>query len=375
MTEQGKGSVPAQAADAVLVKSEMLPGYDTVIKGYDFNDSKNGQVDYCALLDSYLTSGFQAQNFGEALSIIDEMLRYRRDDSENDEPNNEEVEPKPKKATIFMGYTSNLISSGLRETLRFLVQHKLVDCIVTTAGGVEEDVIKCLGPTYAGEFALRGEDLRKKGLNRIGNLLIPNDNYCSFEDWVTPILDKLVEEQTTKEEGCFTPSEIIERLGLEINDESSVLYWAAKNRIPIFCPALTDGSLGDMIFFHSYRNPGLKIDIARDLRAVNTMAMKADRTGMLIFGGGVIKHHICNANLMRNGADYAVYVNTSQEFDGSDAGARPDEAVSWGKIRMGARSTKIYADATLIVPLLVARAVVPYHHQQVQKGECVCCGK
>lgn len=75
---------------------------------------------------------------------------------------------------------------------------------------------------------------------------------------------------------------------------------------------------------------------------------------MIILGGGVIKHHICNANLMRNGADYAVFINTGQEFDGSDAGARPDEAVSWGKIRANAKSVKVSADATLVFPLLVA---------------------
>ena len=69
--------------------------------------------------------------------------------------------------------------------------------------------------------------------------------------------------------------------------------------------------------------------------------MNARRAGMIILGGGVIKHHIANACLMRNGAESAVYVNTAQEFDGSDAGARPDEAVSWGKIRAGADSVKV----------------------------------
>lgn len=62
---------------------------------------------------------------------------------------------------------------------------------------------------------------------------------------------------------AWTPSTIIERLGLEINDEQSICYWAAKNKIPIFCPALTDGSLGDMMYFHSFRNPGLIIDILK----------------------------------------------------------------------------------------------------------------
>jgi deoxyhypusine synthase len=76
---------------------------------------------------------------------------------------------------------------------------------------------------------------------------------------------------------------------------------------------------------------------------------------MIILGGGLVKHHTCNANLMRNGADFAVFVNTAQEFDGSDAGARPDEAISWGKVRIDAKPVKVYADATLVFPLLVAQ--------------------
>lgn len=126
-------------------------------------------------------------------------------------------------------------------------------------------------------------------------------------------------------------------------------------QIPIFSPALTDGSLGDMMYFHSFRNPGLVVDILQDLHRLNSMAVKAAHTGMIILGGGLIKHHICNANLMRNGADFAVFVNTGSEFDGSDSGARPDEAVSWGKIRPQARPVKVYADATIVFPILVAQ--------------------
>jgi len=76
----------------------------------------------------------------------------------------------------------------------------MVDYIVTTAGGIEEDFIKCLAPTYIGEFSLPGKDLREKGLNRIGNLLVPNENYCLFEDWINKILDEMVEIQNTKKE-------------------------------------------------------------------------------------------------------------------------------------------------------------------------------
>ncbi|KAF1504600.1 Deoxyhypusine synthase, partial [Eudyptula minor] len=141
---------------------------------------------------------------------------------------------------------------------------------------------------------------------------------------------------------------MIARLGKEIDNPESVCYWAQKNSIPVLSPALTDGSLGDMIFFHSYKRPGLVLDIVEDLRLINTQAIFARKTGMIILGGGLVKHHIANANLMvrgdgegtwgtprgqggltpllgpqRNGADFSVYVNTAQEFDGSDSGARP----------------------------------------------------
>ena len=235
----------------------------------------------------------------------------------------------------------------MRDTIRYLVQHRHVSVLVTTAGGLEEDLIKCLGPTYLGSFTSPGAGLRARGLNRIGNLVVPNNNYCAFEDWVMPILDKMCKEQEetklTDDPVRWTPSRVAQRLGRDINDESSVLYWAWKNDIPVFCPALTDGSLGDMLNFHTYRasTDHLRIDIVEDIRRISTISLRAKRAGMIILGGGIVKHHIANACLMRNGAESAVYINTAQEFDGSDAGARPDEAVSWGKIKAHAPSVKV----------------------------------
>lgn len=208
-----------------------------------------------------------------------------------------------------------------------------------------------------------------------GNLLVPNKNYCVFEDWVSPIIESMHEEQDTKsiewakavakagsiegddvpERFVWTPSKVIHRLGLEINNEDSVLYWAAKNDIPIFCPALTDGSVGDMLYFHSYKRPGFVLDIAEDIRRINDQAIRSHATGMIILGGGLVKHHTCNANLMRNGADFSVYVNTGHEFDGSDSGASPDEAISWGKIRITANPVKVSCDATIAFPLIVSQ--------------------
>ena len=278
------------------------------------------------------------------------------------------------RTTVFLGYTSNLVSSGLRATLRYLVQHNHVSAIVTTAGGVEEDLIKCLAPTYMCPqgFSADGATLREKGMNRIGNMIVPNSNYQKFEEWVVPILNAMFEEQeATRDrpselEGTpsgpvvWSPSSVIRRLGMEINDESSICYWAYKNNIPIFSPALTDGSFGDMLSFHTFKTSPryLDISITRDIRRINDISSKAARAGMIILGGGLVKHHIANACLWRNGADYAVYINTAQEFDGSDAGARPDEAVSWGKIKSGeegeAETVKVYAEATVVFPMIVA---------------------
>lgn len=261
--------------------------------------------------------------------------------------------------TIWLSFTSNMISSGLREAFVFLAKNKMIDVIVTSAGGVEEDFVKCLAPTYLGDFSLKGSELRDKGWNRIGNLVVPNSNYCLFEDWVQPILDKMLEEQ--KNEGTlWTPSKVVHRLGKEVNDERSLFYWCYRNNIPVFCPGITDGSLGDNMFFHSYRNPGLIVDVVADIRAVNDIAIKCNKSGIIILGGGTPKHHACNANLFRNGADFAVYINTAQEYDGCDSGAKPDEAVSWGKIRADAKPVKVTGDATILFPLVVQATFAKY---------------
>jgi deoxyhypusine synthase len=306
---------------------------------------------------------------------------------------------------IFLAYTSNLISSGLRETLRYLVQNRMVQVITSSAGGIEEDLIKCLADTHMGEhmggFGADGVALRKQGLNRIGNLIVPNENYCKFEDWMKPLLNTMHDEQDAENEirmtqyakdsqmweakeasgkphygekptfipFSWTPSTMIRRFGKEIGlycaehdrPQSSVAYWAYKNDIPTFCPSITDGSIGDMLYFHSYSRPGLQLDLTQDIRKMNDEPVNARKTGVIILGGGMVKHHTMNANLMRNGCDFCVYISTAQEFDGSDSGARPDEAKSWGKIRIDARPVKLYTEATLVLPLIVAQTFAKKH--------------
>ncbi len=320
-------SIEDRASTKKLVKSESVEG--SAISGYDFNKG----VDYAKIIKSFSTTGYQASHFSQAIKIVNKMIE--------------------EKATVFLGYTSNMVSSGLRDVFRYLVQHKKVDVVVTTAGGIEEDIMKCFGNFILGDFRASGSVLHEKGINRIGNIFVPNERYVELEAFVQPILEELWQEQE-KTGKLASPTDIIWKLGEKINDERSICYWAWKNKIRIFCPALTDGAIGANIYIFKSRHPKFVLDVAEDTKLLNDTTAGPQKTGVIILGAGIIKHSILQANIFRNGADYAVYINNAQEFDGSDAGALPDEAVSWGKIISKSQSVKVFGDATILFPLLVA---------------------
>ena len=313
----------------ILREGENLKGIP--IKGYDFDKS----INYEEIIKSFSSTGFQASHLSKAIEITKKMI--------------------DEKAFIYLGYTSNMVSSGLREIFRHLVKNKKVNVIVTTAGGIEEDIIKCLGDFILGDFKAQGKELRKRGINRIGNIFVSNSLYVKFEQFIQPILEELYAEQK-KTGRIFTPCDIVWKLGEKINNENSICYWAWKNKIRIYCPALTDGAIGDNIYFFKFKHPDFIVDIAEDAKRINDTTIGLKKSGLIILGSGVIKHHILNANMLRNGADYAVYINNAQEFDGSDAGALPDEAISWGKILPEGESIKVYGDATILFPILVAES-------------------
>ena len=302
------------------------------IKGYDFNE----KFDFNKFLKSYSNTGFQATNIGKAVEIIKAMRR--------------------EKAQVFLAYTSNMVSSGVREVIRYLAEHKFVDVLVTTAGGIEEDVIKSLKPFVLGSFEADGRSLFEKGINRTGNIFVTNDRYTYFEKHMNGVLDGVYKTQVKRKKPLCS-SEIIEIVGKSINDKGSILYWAWKNKIPVFCPALTDGAFGDMIFFMKQRKKDFYVDISEDMVRIVNLVLNAKKTGVIILGGGVAKHYTLNAQIFREGCDFAVYVNTADEFDGSDSGAKTNEAVTRGKIKANAPQVKVHGDATMIFPLIVAGLV------------------
>ncbi|EJW01207.1 deoxyhypusine synthase [Edhazardia aedis USNM 41457] len=370
-----------QSVKELADKTKSNVTFDKPVKGHKF-DKKYTLKEF---VSHYASVGFQASNLCAAINEINKMLGksdcqlkiYEPEFSFMCESDSEDVDGYDKispreikeRAKIYLGCTSNLITSGLRDTICFLAKNKMIDVFVTTAGGIEEDLIKCMKDTYLASFDIPGKLLRKNGYNRVGNLVIPNDNYCDFERWLTNILDYIVLNHTecaknfsfsccgnnNNNSKCeniiLSVSELIKIFGHKINDESSILYWCAKNQIPVFCPAITDGSIGDIFTFYSNRNR-IKLDTIKDIHEINFSTIGAPKTGAIILGSGVIKHHILNANLFRNGADYCVLLNNASEFDGSDAGATINEAVSWGKSR--GSGVKLFGDATILFPLIVA---------------------
>ncbi len=280
------------------------------------------------LLSGYSSLGFQASNLGRAVELVRRM--------------------KEDKAAVFLSYTSNLVSSGLREIIAQLVKHKLVEGIVTSTGAIEEDIMKSSHPFFVGDFEVNDSEVKGNKLNRIGNLFVPDDYYVDFEAFHMKFIEKLYAQKR-----IWAPSDYIFELGKELKDEHSILYWATKNNVPIICPGFVDGAMGDhFYFFNQGRKDKLIIDQAADVTKFYDRILAPDKIGGVILGGGIAKHHLIGAAILRDGLDYAIYVSTGTQYDGSLSGAQPKEAVSWNKLKDLRNSVAIEAEATLVFPLL-----------------------
>jgi len=281
-------------------------------------------------------AGLQASQAGKAAQIIDEVYSNRGE------------------AKIFLTFTTNLVTSGLREVFAKMCKERKVDVIITAIGSVEEDIMKTFSSFSLATFEEDDVKLHRQGRNRVGNIIIENESYVKLEKLLQPFFAKEFEKQK-KLGRMLAPHEIIHDLGAEIKDENSFVYWASKNNIPVFCPAVCDGAFGLQMYFYKQGNREFGIDASADLLPLGRIVLDAKKTAGIILGGGAAKHHAIGANLLREGFDYAVYVSTGTPYDGSLSGARTSEAVSWGKIKEGAKAVHVEADATLVFPLLATR--------------------
>lgn len=320
-----------KARDYNYLKSVYPKDY-VPVKGYDFSKT----FDFNEFMKSFKSTGFQATHMGIAINLIKKM--------------------REEKLTILLSYTSNMITSGLRDIIAYLVKNKFVHALCTTAGGIEEDIMKCYKPFILGEFNADPKELYPSGMNRTGNIYVPDEWYGEFEKILLPILEKLYERQK-KEGKIATVNDLIEELG-KTADETSIVYWSVKNKIPLFCPSIMDGAIGDVTWFFKNKHPDFKLDVTDDIYNLTNFSTEREQTSAICLGSGVSRHYMMNANLFKGGVKYAVYITTAGEGDGSTTGSRPSESYTWGKIELFRPYEKnailVEGDATIIFPLVVA---------------------
>jgi len=250
----------------------------------------------------------------------------------------------------FLSFTGNLVATGTRGALKELVKRKLVDVIITTCGTLDHDIARCWKKYYKGSFVMNDAKLHEKNINRLGNILVPNDSYgIILEQKMQTLLQELWKEGIRE----ASSSQLCREIGKRICNETSILYWAAKNNIPVYVPGIVDGAVGYQVWLFS-QDHDLKLNLLKDSGELSDIVFTAKKSGALIIGGGISKHHTIWWNQFKDGLDYVVYVSTADEWDGSLSGARPREAVSWGKINAKAKRIMVEGDASLILPIMVS---------------------
>ncbi len=297
----------------------------------DFLWKPNMKVEEC--VDAFGSIGYQAIELNEATKVVLKM--------------------KKSGAKIFLTYTSNMVTSGLRGFFAQLVKLKMVDVMVTTSGSVEEDIMKSLGSEFAIQsFNADDNQLHENGENRIGNLVIRNESYMKFEDWMALTLSEIYKKQRR-----ISASDLLKEVGMKLEDKNSILYQAAKNDVPIFCPGIADSAFGFHLFMFQQKHNDFIVDTLLDMKKACTDLSFDDKKGLIALGGSISKHYAIFSALLSGGFDYAVYMTSSHPFSGSFSGATTNEAKSWGKIKDDAEAATVNGDVSINFPLMMTSAL------------------
>ena len=273
--------------------------------------------------------GFTARHLAVGAGILEDMLGN-------------------KDCTNFLSFPACIVATGLRGVLAQFV--KEFDVVITTGGTFDHDLARAWGGRYFhGNFELDDEMLHRMGLNRLGNVLIPNSSYgVLLERKMLPVLKEI-----SKEKKEWSSRELAHEFGRRVEDENSILHQAAKHKIPVYCPGILDGAFGTNLVIFSQDNK-FKLNLMKDEKELSDIVFDSRRRGALMIGGGISKHHTIWWNQFKGGLDYAVYITTATAYDGSLSGARLREAISWGKVKEKAKQVTIDGDATVILPLMLA---------------------
>lgn len=261
------------------------------------------------------------------------------------------AELKNKKVETFLSFPADIVSTGTRGVIVDLIESGLIKHIITTAGMVDHDLARCYKNYYHGDFMMDDRVLLKKRIYRLGNVVIPYDHYGKIiEDKMGPFL----EEEYGKSKK-WAISDLLRDLGKRMKCRS-ILKAAWEKGVDIFIPGYVDGAFGSQIWSFWEMHRDFNIDLLEDEHRISDIMFSSskDKVGAIMIGGGISKHHVIWWNQFRGGLDYAIYITTAQEYDGSLSGAQLREAISWGKVKSKAKQITIEGEATVILPLLVA---------------------
>ncbi len=272
--------------------------------------------------------GFQAPIISRAVDILEKMI-------------------KDENCLKFISFPADIISTGIRGIIKEMIRKRWFDIVITTCGTLDHDIARSFKDYYIGSFFMDDKELHKAGIHRLGNILIPKESYGEIIEekmrvWLREIYREKKDLSTF--EFCW---EIGKRL-----KEDSILYWAWRNNIPVIVPGITDGAVGYQIWQFWQEHKDFNVNIWKDEQYLSDVIWNSNDSGALIIGGGISKHHVIWWNQFKDGLDYAVYITTATEFDGSLSGAQTREAISWGKIKEEAKQANIFAEVTTVLPFI-----------------------
>lgn len=275
------------------------------------------------------SGGFESRNMADGLDILSSMIS----DS---------------KCLKFLSFVGAVVSTGTRGIIKDMIQKKWFDVVITTCGALDHDIARHFSHYKTGSFTMDDSQLADQNIHRLGNVLVPMESYGPL---IEQKMQEILEESYKQGKKEISTADITREIGKRLG-EDSFLHWAQKNNIPVIVPGIMDGAVGSQIWLFSQKHADFKLNLNSDADILSGLVFKAEKSGALMLGGGISKHHTLWWNQYREGLDYAVYVTTAQEFDGSLSGALVREAISWGKVTQQAKQTTIHAEITTSLPFL-----------------------
>lgn len=280
------------------------------------------------------SGGFESVNLSDGLEILTEMIS-------------------DKQCLRFVSFVGAVISTGLRGIIKNMIKNKWFDVVITTCGALDHDIARHFSHYKEGSFTMDDMELSNQNIHRLGNVLVPMDSYGPL---IEEKMQEFLEEEYQKGVKEMTTAKICKMIGKHLG-EDSFLYWAHKNNVSVVVPGIMDGAVGSQIWLFTQKHSDFKLNMTGDADLLSGFIFKAEKSGAFMIGGGISKHHTLWWNQYREGLDYAFYITTAQEFDGSLSGALVREAISWGKVTQKARQSTLHAEVTTILPFIYAALI------------------